>query len=138
MTLRCNDGEVLGGPRQAAATSAVPAAVTSEWLPLGGPEWLETLRAWHTGQVRACARTRRALATARGGDFEGLAEDVRLAAEELMRIIEVTAAEVTARADDEPAARGMDVSDLMLRRARGWLRIDELARDSMMEAGPNG
>jgi hypothetical protein len=103
--------------------SAPPVALTRAWLPKTDVPWLEELRMRHVGQVATWERTRHALNSSRGGDFEGLAEDVELAAEELALVVEGCARLIRERALD-PAIVGIDASDLMVHRVRGCLRLD--------------
>jgi hypothetical protein len=101
-----------------------PVALTRVWIPRTDVDWLEELRMRHVGQVATWERTEQALNTARSGDFEGLAEDVALAAEELARIVADCARLIRERALD-PAIVGIDASDLMVHRVRGCLRLDQ-------------
>jgi hypothetical protein len=102
--------------------SAPLPALTRAWIPRTDVEWLEPVRLRHVGQVATWERTKQALALSRSGDFEGLAEDERLAAELLAIVIDDCARLIRDRAGD-PALVGIDASELMVRRARGCLRL---------------
>lgn len=117
-----------------ASTSRPPIApLRPDWIPAGGPDWLEHRRVWHQGQLRAHQRTMRALREARGGDFEALAEDERLAATELLRIITTIAGDL--RMLDEPVARRVDGTERTVWAVRRWLRLDS---DQAAVAGVTG
>ena len=100
-----------------------PAALTRSWIPRTDAVWLEEIRMRHVGQVATWERTKQALRVAGGGDFEGLAEDERLAAELLAQVVAEAVELIDARQLD-PVVALVDTSDLTVRRVRGFLRLD--------------